>query len=79
MLYREPGGAKGMRITAKTEWGSPRVLVTDKLRVTDPGSPYGCCVLALTGHQTNLPDYCPGGDRLRCTPRATRVERGDSG
>jgi L,D-transpeptidase catalytic domain len=141
VLYREPGGKKRIRITAKTEWGSPRVLgvveqrggwlgvqaaelrndeiawvrrkdarvdcvnwslhadlskrmlvvrrdgrtvrkmrvaigrrgnptpkgrftVTDKLRVTDPDSPYGCCVLALSGHQTNLPDYWPGGDRL---------------
>jgi L,D-transpeptidase catalytic domain len=141
VLYREPGGRKRMRITAKTEWGSPRVLgvveqrggwlgvqaaelrngeiawirrsearvdcvrwslhadlskrmlfvrrdgrtvrkmrvaigrranptpkgrftVTDKLRVTDPDSPYGCCVLALSGHQTDLPDYWPGGDRL---------------
>jgi L,D-transpeptidase catalytic domain len=141
VLYREPGGRKRLRITAKTEWGSPRVLgvleqrgdwlgvqaaelrngeiawvrrrdarvdcvtwslhadlskrtlfvrrdgrtvrkmrvaigrkanptpkgrftVTDKLRVTDPNSPYGCCVLALSGHQTDLPEYWPGGDRL---------------
>jgi hypothetical protein len=141
VLYREPGGRKRLRITAKTEWGSPRVLgvveqrggwlgvqaaelrnrevawvrrrearvdcvnwslhadlskrmlfvrrdgrtvrkmriaigrpsnptpkgrftVTDKLRVNDPDSPYGCCVLALSGHQTNLPAYWPGGDRL---------------
>lgn len=141
VLYREPGGRKRIRITAKTEWGSPRVLgvveqrrgwlgvqaaelrngevawvrrsdarvdcvrwslhadlskrmlfvrrdgrtvrkmrvaigrrtnptpkgrftVTDKLRVTDANSPYGCCVLALSGHQTNLPAYWPGGDRL---------------
>jgi hypothetical protein len=141
VLYREPGGRKRLRITAKTEWGSPRVLgvleqrggwlgvqaaelrngeiawvrrvdarvdcvswslhadlskrtlfvrrngrtvrkmrvaigrranptpkgrftVTDKLRVTDAESPYGCCVLALSGHQTDLPDYWPGGDRL---------------
>jgi hypothetical protein len=141
VLYREPGGRKRLRITAKTEWGSPRVLgvveqrggwlgvqaaelrngeiawvrrrearvdcvswslhadlskrtlfvrrdgrtvrkmrvaigrrsnptpkgrftVTDKLRVTDTDSPYGCCVLALSGHQTDLPDYWPGGDRL---------------
>jgi L,D-transpeptidase catalytic domain len=140
-LYREPGGRKRMRITAKTEWGSPRVLgvlkqqggwlgvqaaelrngeiawvrrgraqvdcvrwslhadlskrtlfvrrdgrtvrkmkvaigrpenptpkgrftVTDKLRVTDRDSVYGCCVLALSGHQTDLPAYWPGGDRL---------------
>jgi hypothetical protein len=34
------------------------------LRVTDQGSPYGCCVLALTGHQTRLPPDWPGGDRL---------------
>ncbi len=41
-----------------------RFSVTDKLRVSDPGSPYGCCVLALTGHQTDLPAEWPGGDRL---------------
>lgn len=41
-----------------------RYAVTDKLRVSDPGSPYDCCALALTGHQTNLPEGWPGGDRL---------------
>jgi L,D-transpeptidase catalytic domain len=41
-----------------------RFTVTDKLKVTDPNSPYGCCVLALTGHQTRLPPDWPGGDRL---------------
>ena len=41
-----------------------RFAVTDKLRVTDSGSPYGCCVLALTGHQNRLPPGWPGGDRL---------------
>ena len=46
--------------------GTPkgRFAVTDRLRVTDPASPYGCCVLALTGHQTRLPPGWPGGDRL---------------
>ena len=140
-LHREPGGRARIRLSAKTEWGSDRVLgvvrrrgdwiavqapelrnselawmpakrarldcvtwsihadlsrqmlsvrrddevvrrfritigrrqnptprgrfsVTDKLRVTDSGSPYGCCVLALTGHQTHLPAAWPGGDRL---------------
>jgi L,D-transpeptidase catalytic domain len=140
-LYREPGGRVRIRLSPKTEWGSPRILgvvrrrgdwisvqapelgngevawmpashagidcvrwsmhadlsrrrlyvrrdgetvrsfeiaigragnptptgrfsVTDKLRVTDPGSPYGCCVLAVTGHQTRLPASWPGGDRL---------------
>ena len=41
-----------------------RFSVTDKLKVTDPGSPYGCCVLALSGHQVDLPPDWPGGDRL---------------
>lgn len=142
VLYEKPGGAAKVRIGAKTEWDTPRVLgvvkregswlavlapelengeigwirdddveslstvswslhvdlsqrrlvvrrngkdvrdtkvgvgrtdhptpvgryaVTDKLRVNDEGSPYGCCVLALTGHQTRLPVGWPGGDRL---------------
>ena len=141
VLYREPGGAKRLRITPKTEWGSARVLgvvsqrgewlgvqaselkngeiawirrsattldcvswslhadlskrelvvrhngrhgahaarrdrpqgqpdAEGPLQRDRPpqghsgGSPYGCCVLALTGHQTDLPPYWPGGDRL---------------
>jgi hypothetical protein len=140
-LYTRPGGRRELRIPARTEWGSPRVLgvvrqsggwlgvqapelpngeiawvpqratqlapvewsiradlsrrrlwvrrnghtvrrfviavgatdhatptgrfsVTDRLRVTDGGSPYGCCVLALSGHQVHLPADWPGGDRL---------------
>ena len=47
--------------------GSPtptgRFAVTDRL-VTRPGSPYGCCILALSGRQTRLPPGWPGGDRL---------------
>jgi len=41
-----------------------RFAVTDRLRVADASSPYGCCILALTGHQTKLPPGWPGGDRL---------------
>jgi hypothetical protein len=41
-----------------------RFSVTDKLRVSDGSSPYGCCVLALSGHQTRLPATWSGGDRL---------------
>jgi hypothetical protein len=46
--------------------GTPegRFSVTDKLKVADSESPYGCCVLALSGHQTHLPEDWPGGDRL---------------
>ncbi len=50
----------------RPEYRTPagRYAVTDKLRVNSPDSPYGCCVLALSGHQTKLPRGWPGGDRL---------------
>ena len=38
--------------------------VTDKLRGADFGSYYGCCILALSGRQPNLPQGWSGGDRL---------------
>jgi hypothetical protein len=41
-----------------------RFAVTDRLRTSNAGSPYGCCALALSGHQTKLVDGWPGGDRL---------------
>ena len=41
-----------------------RFAVTDKLRPRDAASPYGCCAIALTGHQTRLVPGWPGGDRL---------------
>jgi L,D-transpeptidase-like protein len=41
-----------------------RFAVTDRLRTTDAASPYGCCALALSGHQTRLLPGWPGGDRL---------------
>jgi lipoprotein-anchoring transpeptidase ErfK/SrfK len=41
-----------------------RFAVTDKLAPTDSTSPYGCCALALSGHQTKLEPGWPGGDRL---------------
>ncbi len=41
-----------------------RFAVTDKLRPVDGTSPYGCCALALSGHQTRLEPGWPGGDRL---------------
>ena len=50
-----------------------RFSVTDKLRVADSGSPYGCCVLALSGHQTKL----PAGLARRRPPGGARHERPD--
>jgi hypothetical protein len=41
-----------------------RFAVTDKLRPRDAASPYGCCAIALSGHQSKLEPGWPGGDRL---------------
>jgi lipoprotein-anchoring transpeptidase ErfK/SrfK len=41
-----------------------RFAITDKLRGADYSTAYGCCILALSGHQTNLPRGWTGGDRL---------------
>jgi lipoprotein-anchoring transpeptidase ErfK/SrfK len=38
--------------------------VTDKLAGADFGPFYGCCILALSGRQPNLPQGWSGGDRL---------------
>jgi len=38
--------------------------VTDKLDGAEFGSYYGCCILALSGRQPNLPRGWSGGDRL---------------
>jgi lipoprotein-anchoring transpeptidase ErfK/SrfK len=55
--------------------GSPtptgRFHVTDKLRGAAYGRAYGCCILALSGRQPQLPRGWAGGDRLAIhgTPR----------
>jgi lipoprotein-anchoring transpeptidase ErfK/SrfK len=41
-----------------------RFAVTDKLLTGNAGGAYGCCVLALTGHQPKVPQGWGGGDRL---------------
>jgi hypothetical protein len=41
-----------------------RFAITDKLRGSSYGSYYGCCILALNGHQPNLPPGWNGGNRL---------------
>ncbi|MCW3063633.1 MAG: ErfK/YbiS/YcfS/YnhG family protein, partial [Solirubrobacterales bacterium] len=38
--------------------------ITDKLAGPSYSAAYGCCILALSGHQTNLPAGWRGGDRL---------------
>lgn len=41
-----------------------RYGVTDRLDTGTGASPYGCCVLALSGRQPDVPQDWPGGDRL---------------
>ncbi len=52
-----------------------RFAVTDRLRTGRSDSPYGCCALALTGHQTKLLPGWPGGDRLaiHATPQPETI------
>ncbi len=49
-----------------------RYAVTDGLVGEGVGPYYGCCILALTGHQPNLPANWIGGDRIAIhgTPEA---------
>jgi hypothetical protein len=63
--------AQGVKRRISVAIGAPdtptpvgRFYVTDKLRGADYGSYYGCCILALSGRQPNLPQGWSGGDRL---------------
>lgn len=38
--------------------------VTDKIRFTGGSNAYGCCAVALSGHQPNIAQGWTGGDRL---------------
>jgi len=41
-----------------------RFAVTDKLNGANYSPVYGCCILALSAHQTHLPSGWTGGDRI---------------
>ena len=47
-----------------SETPTGRFAVTDKLSGGNYGPYYGCCILALNGHQPKLPAGWQGGDRL---------------
>ena len=55
--------------------GSPtptgRFAVTDKLDGPSINAVYGCCILALSAHQTNVPRGWQGGDRIAIHGGAT--------
>jgi lipoprotein-anchoring transpeptidase ErfK/SrfK len=46
-----------------TETPRGKFAVTDRLRVP-PGTPYGCCILALTARQPKIAQGWGGGDRV---------------
>jgi lipoprotein-anchoring transpeptidase ErfK/SrfK len=58
-----------------TETPLGRFAVTDKLRTKRADSPYGCCAIALSGHQPKLLPGWPGGDRLaiHATPQTSTI------
>jgi lipoprotein-anchoring transpeptidase ErfK/SrfK len=47
-----------------TDTPTGRFAITDLLIPEHRGGPYGCCALALTGRQPNVPQGWSGGDRL---------------
>jgi L,D-transpeptidase catalytic domain len=47
-----------------SETPTGRFAVTDKLSGSQYGPYYGCCILALSGHQPKTPPGWTGGDRL---------------
>ena len=49
---------------ASTPTPTGRFAVTDKILFRNARGPYGCCALALTGHQPRLPSGWKGGDRI---------------
>jgi hypothetical protein len=63
------GGRRIHRLTVAigrpgSETPTGRFAVTDKIAGSRFGPYYGCCILALSGHQTNLPPGWTGGNRL---------------
>lgn len=68
-LELRKGGRRVRRITVAigrpgSETPTGRFAVTDKLRGSSYGPYYGCCILALNGHQPKLPGGWRGGNRL---------------
>jgi lipoprotein-anchoring transpeptidase ErfK/SrfK len=68
LVVHDPGGGT-RRISVgigapDTSTPTGDFYVTDKLAGPDFGPSYGCCILALSGRQPNLPEGWSGGDRL---------------
>jgi lipoprotein-anchoring transpeptidase ErfK/SrfK len=66
-VHRGPHVMRTIRIgigASGTPTPTGRFAITDKLDGAAYSPVYGCCILALSGHQTNLPRGWTGGDRL---------------
>lgn len=50
--------------TPATPTPTGRFAVTDRLKTGDENGDYGCCILALNGHQTKIAQGWGGGDRI---------------
>jgi L,D-transpeptidase catalytic domain len=68
----------GIGATA-SETPTGRFAVTDKLSGPSYSAAYGCCILALSGHQPNLPAGWRGGDRLAIHGTNSTVTIGGAG
>ena len=67
MVHADNGPPRGISVAVgapDTPTPPGEYYVTDKLRGADFGPFYGCCILALSGHQPDLPQGWSGGDRL---------------
>jgi hypothetical protein len=68
-LELRKGGRRLRRITVGigatgSETPTGRFAVTDELSGPSYSASYGCCIVALSGHQEHLPPGWRGGDRL---------------
>jgi len=62
-----------------SETPTGRFAVTDELSGPSYSASYGCCILALSGHQQHLPPGWRGGDRLAIHGTDSVATVGDAG
>jgi hypothetical protein len=83
-LELRKGGRRVRRFTvgigaSGSETPTGRFAVTDKLDGARYSASYGCCILALSGHQEHLPAGWRGGDRLAIHGTDSVATIGDGG
>jgi lipoprotein-anchoring transpeptidase ErfK/SrfK len=83
MTVRHRGKVSGRYRVAVGAPGTPtpkgHFAVTDRLHTGTGGSgPYGCCILALTGHQPKIAQGWGGGDRIAIHGTAAEYSLGQA-